>query len=241
MLTCSILIAIKVFYDQNVISVDVELFKLMYIKTPTGSDLSLTKRLLVTFNGSCSPRDRVSRAFNTIYLQDFFRRCESTFTSLQSVVVHTDGTTWPATSLFDIFLDCHTPQNFVTDVEFRSVGSFVASTLYGITLTVEFKELVELWQEISTLSLHSRMRALHGFGIIDDSLATRTHQAFLTRMVYENGGDDSTCKGMEIFRGIMASRRFPLRELNLNGHAWWTHVASPYRAYLNDAWGMLWD
>lgn len=41
--SCLFLVAIKVFYDQNIISVDIELFKLANIISPLGSDLSLAK------------------------------------------------------------------------------------------------------------------------------------------------------------------------------------------------------
>jgi hypothetical protein len=240
-LTCSPRTAIKIFYDQNIISVDVELFKLENVECPAGSDLSLAKRLLITLNGTCDELQQYTQEFNCINLGDLFTRCEATFPSLQSIVVHTDGTTLPSTTLFEAFLACYNLPAIVTDVDFLDVGCFVASTQSGLTLTVKFKELVELWEEISDLSFRSRMRALHGFGVVDAFLADRTHQAFLSRLVFESSGDDTTGMQMDRFRKKMALRFDSVPEtFHLNDHAWWTHCASPYKGYDDSGWSSLW-
>ena len=132
------------FYDQNIISVDIELFKLANVNSPAASDLSLTKRLVVTFNSSCDWDDQLARSFNTINLRNLFTRCGATFPNLQSIVVYTDGTMLPCTSLIDIFQDCHNSPSIFSTIDFCNVGQFVASTRSGITLTVKFKELTEL-------------------------------------------------------------------------------------------------
>jgi len=215
------------------------LFKLQNVEFPAGSDLSLAKRLLITFNGTCDGLRQYSQDFNWINLSNLFTRCEGTFPSLQSIVVHTDGATLPSTTLFDSYIACYTLPAIVTHVEFVDVGCFVASTPSGLTLTVKFKELVELWEEISDLSFRSRMRALHG--VVDESLANRTHQAFLSRLVFESSGDDTTCKQMDHFRRKMALRFNSVPEtFNLNDHAWWTHCASPYKGYRDSGWRGLW-
>lgn len=219
------------FYDQNIISVDIELFKLRNVNSPAASDLSLTKRLLVTFNSSCDWDDQLARSFNTINLRNLFARCGATFPNLQSIVVHMDGTTLPCTSLIDIFQDCYNSPNIFSTINFCNVGQFVATTRSGITLTVKFKELTELWQEICDLSSSSRMRPLHSFGANDDSLANLTHQAFLTKMVSEKTGDDDTREHMERFRKAMV-RHSPNRPMPvLNDYVFWTHLASPYVWY----------
>lgn len=235
-----ILAAIKVFYDQNKISVDIELFKLANVTSPAGSDLSLAKHLIATFNGSCHRRYTSSRVFNSIDLRDLFARCEATFPSLQSMVVHTDGTTLPSTSLFDIYLDCHRLPAIISNVDFSNVGCFVASTRleHLVTFTVKYKELAELWHEITELSFSSRMRALNGFAFTDESLENEAHQAFLTKMVFENSGDDFTQWRMDNFRTNMGWRYNSTSRkhltLNLNDNAYWTHLACLYRAYRHD-------
>lgn len=60
--------ATKVFYDLNVISVDIELFKLA-ITSPTATDLSLAKRLVITFNPSHDEEVQNLRFFNTINME----------------------------------------------------------------------------------------------------------------------------------------------------------------------------
>jgi hypothetical protein len=235
LLTHSLLTAIKVFYDQNIISV--ELFKLGDVTTPAGSDLSLTKRLMARFNGSCSVLDQCSQIFNTIDLDNLVIRSEAMFPSLQSMVVHTDGTTKPSTSLFEIFLDCDNSPAIITDAKFCNIGCFTTLTRSGFALTVKFRELAELWQEISELSFSSRMRAVHGFGIRDDSLASWTHQAFLDRLIFEKSGDDSTSEDMRTFREGLALKYYPhSKTLGLDDNAYWTHVASPYEPYDYDSW-----
>ena len=207
------------------------MFKLGNVNSPAASDLSLAKRLVVTFNSSCEWSDQLARSFNTIDLRNLFTRCGATFPNLQSIVVYTDGTTLPCTSLIDIFQDCHNLPNLFTNVDFCNVGQFVASTHTGISLTVKYKELVELWQEICDLSSSPRMRALHSFGANDDSLANLAHQAFLTKMVFENTGDDDTREHMERFRIAMV-RHSPNRPMPfLNAHVFWTHLASSYVWY----------
>lgn len=231
LLTHSLLAAIKVFYNQNVISVDIELFKLANINSPAASDISLAKRLVVTFNGSCEWRDQVSRSFNTIDLHNLFARCSATFPLLQSIVVYTDGTTLPCTSLIDIFQDCHNSPNTFTTIDFCNVGQSVATTHSGLTLTVKFKELADIWHEICELSANSRMRALHEFGDMHKSLASQAHQAFLTRMVFEEVHDDDTRDNLEIFRKSMA-RHSKIRAMPyLNDNVYWTNFAFPYVWY----------
>lgn len=227
LLTYLHLAAIKVFYNQNIISVDIELFKLQHISSPDASDLSLAKRLVVTFNGSCEWRDQVSRSFKTIDLHNLFTRCGATFPRLQSIVVHTDGTTLPSTSLVDIFQDCHNSPNTFTTIDFCNIGQFVATTHSGLTLTVKFKELADIWQEICELSANSRMRALHEFGDMHKSLASQAHQAFLTKMVFEECHDDDTRDNMEIFRKSMARHSKICAMPYLNDNVYWTHFAFP--------------
>lgn len=231
LLTYTLLAAIKIFYNQNVISVDIELFKLQHISSPAASDLSLAKRLVVTFNGSCEWRDQVSRSFNTIDLHNLFACCEATFPLLQSIVAYTDGTTLPCTSLIDIFQDCHNSPNTFTITDFCNVGHFVATTHSGLTLTVKFKELADIWQEICELSANSKMRALHEFGDMHKSLASQAHQAFLTKMVFEEVHDDDTRNNMEIFRKSMARHSKICAMPYLNAYVYWTHMAFPYVWY----------
>lgn len=83
--------AIKVFYDLNIISVDVELFKLA-ITSPAASDLSLTKRLNITFNPSRHDKVQNSRLFNTINMKVFVPVCQALFPKLEGAVVLVDGT-----------------------------------------------------------------------------------------------------------------------------------------------------
>lgn len=80
-------VAIKVFYDLNTISVDIELFKLANITSPAGSDLSLAKQLIVTFNSSYKEQVWHSRNFNTLDIDDLFKRCRATFPALEIIVV----------------------------------------------------------------------------------------------------------------------------------------------------------
>lgn len=207
------------------------MFKLRNVNSPAASDLSLTKRLVVTFNSSCDWDDQLARSFNTIGLRNLFTRCGATFPALQSITVYTDGTMLPCTSLIDIFQDCYNSPNIFSTINFCNVAQFVATTRSGLTLTVKFKELVDLWQEICDLSSSSRMRPLHSFGANDDSLANLTHQAFLTKLVFDNTGDDTTRRLMEIFRKSMV-RHSPTRAMPyLNDYVYWTNMASPYVWY----------
>jgi len=241
-LTSPLLPAIKVFYSQTTISVDVELFKLAAITSPTASDLSLAKRLQITFNSSCDELEQYHQAFNTLNIPNLLTHCAATFPSLQSIAIHTDGTTLPSTSLFDMYVNCHNSPRVIKELDFPGVGYFVASTHSGITLTVKFKALAELWEETSELSSRSNMRALPGFGLQDDSLARYTHQAFLTRTVFEHSGDGFTRRYMDNFRQAMAAKGCQDRErLQLNDHAYWTHVASEYSSYDDDPVGIWWS
>ena len=219
------------FYEQNIISVDIELFKLQNVNSPAASDLSLTKRLVVKFNSSCDWDDQMARSFNTIDLRNLFARCGATFPNLQSIIVYTDGTTLPCTSLIDIFQHCYNSPHIFTNIDFCNVGQFAASTHSGITLTVKYKELVELWQEICDPMSSSRTRPLHSLDVMHDSLAKLTHQAFLTKMVFGNTGDDDTREHMERFREALV-RYSPNRPMPfLNDNVFWTHLASPYVWY----------
>lgn len=151
------LTAIKVFYDLNVISVDIELFKLANIISPAGSDLSLAKRLVITFNSSCNQEERHSREFNTIDLDNFFKRTKATFPTLLTADVLTDGTLLPSTSLFDIGQDCHMVPSIITSVGACNVGHLVAKTRPGYPkLTIMYKELVDWWRETTDASIRSK-------------------------------------------------------------------------------------
>lgn len=238
-----LLTAIKVFYAQNIISVDIELFKLQGINSPAASDLSLTKRLAITFNGASKWRDQFARSFNTINLRNLFTRCAATFPALEGIVVHTDGATLPCTSLIDIFQDCHNSQNIFTTIDFCNVGQFVATTHSGLTLTVKFKELADLWQEICDLSSSTEMRVSPNFVPTDNFLANLPHQrnlapqvnqareAFLIKTVYDEVRDDDASEQMDTFRKAMVqhspSRAMPY----LNDNVFWTNLASPYVWY----------
>lgn len=86
--------AIKVFYDQNIISVDIELFKLANVTSPDapGSDLSLAKRLVVKFNKICDRHTVLSRGFNAIDLKTFLPRTQAIFPQVSNIAIHVDGT-----------------------------------------------------------------------------------------------------------------------------------------------------
>lgn len=237
------LAAIKVFYAQNIISVDIELFKLQHVNSPAASDLSLTKRLVVTFNGASKWRDQFARSFNTINLRNLLTRCAVTFPSLESIAMYTDGTTLPCTSLIDIFQDCHNTPNMFSTIDFYNVGQFVATTNSGLTLTVKFKELADLWQEICDLSSSTEMRVSPNFKPTNDFAANlpyqnnlapqvdQAYQAFLTKTVYDQINDDDTREHMDTFREAMVQHS-PNRAMpHLNDNVFWTNLASPYVWY----------
>ena len=207
------------------------MFKLQNVSSPAASDLSLTKRLVITFNSSCKWSDQLARSFNTIDLRNLFTRCGATFPHLQSIIVYTDGTKLPCSSLIDMFQDCHNSPNIFSATDFCNVGQFVASTRSGLTLTVKYKELVELWQEISEMSWSSRKRALESFEADDNSLANLTHQAFSHKRVFDNDGDDETRNAMDRFRKAMFHHS-PTRAMPfLNEYVYWTNEASTYVWY----------
>jgi hypothetical protein len=202
----------------------------------------------VTFNSSRSWRNQLSRSFNTLNLHNLFTRCGATFPALQSIVVHTDGTTMPCTTLIDIFQDCHNSPNTFTSINFSNVGQFVATTHSGLTLTVKYKELVDLWQKICDLSSSLGMTAQDHFTTSDPSsswekkaldrfkttnytLARLAYQAFVTKTVFEECQDDDTRTQMHTFRDAMArhSRTRPMPFLNDN--AFYTNMACPYTWY----------
>lgn len=194
-------------------------------------------------------RDQFSRSFNTINVHNLFTRCGATFPSLQSIVVHTDGTTLPCTTLIDILQDCHNSQNIFSDIDFCNVGEFIASTHSGLTLTVKFKELVDLWQEICDLSSNSGMKALdhfkttsdpsasseiqalHLFKTSGDPLARLTYQVFLIKMVFEECRDEDTREQMETFRDAMKRHSRTRAMPFLNDNVFYTNLASPYVWY----------
>lgn len=221
---------------------DIELFKLQHVNSPAASDLSLTKRLVVTFNSASKWREQFSRSFNTINLRNLFTRCAATFPGLESIVVHTDGATLPCTSLIDIFQDCHN-SNMFTTIDFCNVGQFIATTHSGLTLTVKSKELAELWQEICDLSSSTEMRVSQNFKPTNNFLANlprqrnlspqvnQTSQAFLIKMVYDEVRDDDTSEQMDTFRKAMVQHS-PNRAMPyLNDNVFWTNLASPYVWY----------
>jgi hypothetical protein len=184
-------VAIKVFCDQNTISVDIELFKLANVTSPAGSDLSLTKNLIITFNGACNEHQRDSRAFNTINLDNLFTRAEATFPALQSIVVHTDGATSPSTSFFDIAHDCIRWPSHFTKIEFHAVGCFEATRNNGrYKVNVKYRELAELWQESLDMLPELRKRAWEHAVTMGDSLAGLVYRAIFARAVFENFGVD---------------------------------------------------
>lgn len=146
--------AIGAFYEKNIIRVDMELFKLTsvaHLISPTGSDLSLARRLVVTFNSSYEKPTDPSRANNTIYLESFFRQAQALFPRLQEVIVWIDGGTRPSTSLFDIAEDCHSCPS-AHDVVFDTVGSFTATVFGSVKLRVEFNKLADIWQKIISMA-----------------------------------------------------------------------------------------
>lgn len=98
--------AIKVFYELNTISVDVELFRLAKLTTPTGSDLSLARSLVVMFNESGSKSKQQSRSHNTVNLQTFLPRLHAMFPTPRDILFRTDGASRPSTSLLDIAHAC---------------------------------------------------------------------------------------------------------------------------------------
>lgn len=149
----------------------------------------------------------------------------------------------PCTSLIDIFQDCHNSQNIFNAIDFCNVGQFVATTHLGLTLTVKFKELAELWQEICDLSSSTEMRVSSNFKPMDNCLANLANQtnlaqdvelacqAFLRKKVFEEVRDDDTRDDMETFRNAMV-RHSPNRAMPyLNDYVYWTNMASPYVWY----------
>lgn len=144
--------AIKTFYDLNVFSVDIGLFKLRSLRPRdvSFSDLSLAKSLVVTFKRSYEQNDDMSRGYNTIDCCRFFESVRALFPKLEALLIKTDGTSRPSTSLFDISQDLETIDE-VTTVKFDGVGSIIAE--YNaerlvlnpghFTIRVQYKALVE--------------------------------------------------------------------------------------------------
>lgn len=148
--------AIKAFYDLNVFSVDIELFKLGSLCpcVHTCSDLSLAKRLVITFNRSYQKKDNMSYDFNTIDCESFFELVCALFPKLEDLVIRTDGTSRPSTSsLFDIGQSLESCGEIAT-VTFEKVGSIVAryhsehfeQEARHFTIRVEYNALADAWE-----------------------------------------------------------------------------------------------
>jgi hypothetical protein len=230
---CVSLTAIKTFYDQNTISVDIELFKLANITSPAGSDLSLDKNLNLTFSSSCNEREQNSHEFNAIDFDNLFARTGATFPALQSIVVHTDGCTLPSTSLFNIAQRClYSP--YFTSIGFENVGSVYARPRHGrFTVTVKYKELTELWREFYDMS-SGRMPSAFSSSY-DQTLDGQVGGVVFGRKIIEAMG----CTDFTLL--FLASAEKDVRTLaefcptfrtaGINDHLFWTNVACPYVPY----------
>jgi hypothetical protein len=230
---CIFLTAIKTFYDQNTISVDVELFKLANITSPAGSDLSLIKNLIITFNSSCNEREQNSHEFNAIDFDNLFARTEATFPALQSIVIHTDGCTLPSTSLFNIVQRCLYSPAYFTRIGFNNVGSMLARTRHGrFTVTVKYKELTELWRDFYDMSPGLMPSAYSSY---DRTLEGHVGGTVFGRKIIEAMG----CTDFTVL--FLASAEKDVRTLaefcpafgtsGINYHLFWTNVACPYVPY----------
>jgi hypothetical protein len=215
--------------------VDLELFKLANITSPAGSDLSLAKNLIITFNRSDDVRKQYSRAFNTIDLQNLFTRCEAMFPALQSITVHTDRATKPSTSLFDIGQACHELPAIITSVNFSSVGCFIATTQPGrATLTVKYKELAKLWQEATERPLERPVWTSNYFRLTDETLASRVGRIYFAKRTYEVFSHAT----IDILANDFSSRvseNYPaFKARGIDDHEYWTDEVCRYDGYFDD-------
>lgn len=115
----------------------------------TCSDLSLAKRLVITFNRSYIQKGNLSRDYNTIDCSKFFKLVGALSPKLADLLIRTDGTSRPSTSLFDIGQDLRILKQ-ITAVAFVQIGSIVAEynsegfepSPKRFTIKVEYKALV---------------------------------------------------------------------------------------------------
>jgi hypothetical protein len=226
-----LLVAIKVFYDQNIISVDIELFKLANIISPLGSDLSLAKRLLITFNSSRDEQERNCPDFNSVNFKNLFARIEATLPVLQSIVVHTVGCTLPSTSLFNIGQHCITSPAYFTNVEFRDIGCLVAIPRSRCaTMTVEYKSLTNMWEELAGTAFQTTVLITNHFRAIYDSTEGRIREAFISRILFNAGVtpiEDDAGNAVRVLKENCPAFGTP----GVHGLVFWTHIACPYIPY----------
>lgn len=222
-----LLIAIKVFYDQNIISVDIELFKLANVTSPLRSDLSLAKRLLITFNSSCDEQERNCPDFNSVNFKNLFARIEATLPVLQSIVIHTDGCTLPSTSLFNIGQNCITSPAYFTNVEFRDIGCLVAIPRSGCaTMTVKYKSLTKMWEEMAGTAFSSVL-SMNAFQDTDDSTEVRICRAYYRFLMSKVAPMKDAGNDVRVLKENCPAFGTP----GVHSLEFWTHMACPYIPY----------
>jgi hypothetical protein len=155
------------------------------------------------------------------------------FPALQSMTVHTDGTPKPSTSLFDIGQDCFMSPAHLTEVRFLAVGCLIAKTCHGssYTMTVEYKKLTELWEEIDEMSPESFAYVRHSFRLWpDESLFGRVVRTYFGREQVDRSDCECPFEPPEEFVRLL-TKYCPAFRVSIYHHEFCTAVASPYSPY----------
>lgn len=229
--------AIRVFYDLNTISVDVELFRLAGLTTPTGSDLFLARSQVVKFNESGSNTKQQSRSHNTINLQTFLPRLHAMFPTLRDILIRTDGASRPSTSLLDIAHAC-VVSNDLRDVHFDRVGSFAATSHRDVAIRVECRRLVDTWLYCDSMDEEETLNAMQTTysPVRGQSLAQYVvYRAYMDRLTYQQAHGKYRIR-FETLLEDFQERMLPncpsfATDCGLDNLELWTAYAGRYRAY----------
>lgn len=161
-------------------------------------------------------------------------RIDATFPALRCIDVHTDGATLPSTSLFDIAQDCITSPTNIAKVQFCGIGCFFATARHKrFTLTVQYKEVTDLWLENVSLTMDPDWQFVNVFKWKEDSLAGQVYRVFFTRLAWrtEKVANNFTGELVKDFNTTMTTHCPAIKACSIDDDEFWTDAACPYVAY----------
>lgn len=223
--------AIKVFYEQNVIIVDIDLLKLPKITSPAASDLSLATRIIISSNEASHAAKWLP--YEKIKVSSLLPRARSIFPPVRNLVLNVEGTRFPANNLFDMAEDCHRLRRYgkLQRAEFEGIGCFVATAGSGLKLTVVDKPLADLYEEFATMSDAELLQATQIATFVQPkTLRESALITYTTHGRYKQGNVNMTTPGAALARYSHAlgqscpiqARRGP------DSLEFWTHMARNY-------------
>lgn len=235
--------AVKTFYEENIISVDVELFRLpivtssepdnipfghrlLRITSPMTSDLSLARRLLVKFNKSSDPYQLASCNFNVVNLRHFLPRAQHIFPRVSNIVLRVDETHRPVTSLFHHADRCRNSPA-LQHMAFDKVGSFTATFQHGTRLTVEYKVLADRWEHLASFPDDEDIGIFWTLEPADPVLAA----AWKYRVYKKNASSEHLAQELREFRRLGTYFCPYLAGCDVDSLEFWTEQAGLYTPF----------